>query len=358
MGHDADADAFSGRVFGSILGTLEVAAIALGDRLGLYRALRAYGPATSEELAERSAIAERYAREWLEHQAAVGYLEVDDEAAAPHERRYTLPVAHAEVLADPDSLRYLAGIPRAIAASLTAMPDLVEAYRTGGGVGWARFGEAMMTGQGDTNRPLFLTSLAREWLPSIPEVHAALSGGGRVADIGCGVGWSSIAMALGYPRATVDGFDLDEASIDRARRNAREMGVEDRVRFHDIDAAETPVGEGYDLALAFECVHDMSYPVPVLAAMRRLVDGRGTVLVVDERVGEHFQAPADDVERMMYGFSLLVCLPDGMSHPDSVGTGTVMRPSTLRRYAVEAGFDDIEIMPIEHDAFRVYRLVG
>ncbi len=356
MTDDAAADAFAERVFGSILGALEVASIVLGDRLGLYRALADHGALTSGDLASHAQIAERYAREWLEHQAVVGYVRVDDVDAPPHERRYTLPDEHADVLADPDSRRFLAGVPRMIAASMRVMPELLEAYRSGGGVGWARFGDDMFTGQGDTNRPLFLSLLAREWLPQIHDAHAALQAGGRVADVGCGTGWSSIAIALGYPDAQVDGYDLDEASIDQARLNADAMGVADRVRFHDEDAAEA--GGEYDLALAFECIHDMPYPVPVLAAMRRLVGDAGTAIVVDERVGERFTAPGDDVERLMYGFSLTTCLPDGMAHPNSAGTGTVMRPDTLLRYSREAGFADIEILPIEHDTLRVYRLVG
>ena len=156
-------------------------------------------------------------------------------------------------------------------ASMRAMPELLEAFRTGGGVGWSRFGEDMLTGQGDTNRPLFMTLLGREWLPAIPGVHEALTGGGRVADIGYGTGWSSIAMALAYPAATVDGFDIDEDSAADARRNAADDGVSDRVTFHAADAAGAGSGDGYDLALAFECIHDMADPVSVLAAMRRLV---------------------------------------------------------------------------------------
>jgi SAM-dependent methyltransferase len=358
MTHDDEADAFAERVFGSVLGTVEVAAMAIGDALGLYHALAEGGPATSSDLAARAGIAERYAREWLEQQAATGYVEVDDVGADPGSRRFTLPPAHAEVLTDGESLRFLAGVPRMFIASMARMPELLEAYRTGGGVGWARFGDWMLTGQSDTNRPLFLHTLAKGWLPSIEPVHRALVDGGRVADIGCGTGWSSIAMALEYPTIRVDGIDPDEASVDVARRNAEGAGVADRVTFRAMDAADVDADAGYDLALAFECIHDMPYPATALAAMRRLVGDRGTALVVDEGVGERFSAPADDLDRVMYGFSLLICLPDGMAHPDSVGTGTVMRPDTLRGYAREAGWTDIEILPIEHDTFRVYRLVA
>jgi 2-polyprenyl-3-methyl-5-hydroxy-6-metoxy-1,4-benzoquinol methylase len=173
--------------------------------------------------------------------------------------------------------------------------------------------------------------------------------------VGCGLGWSSIGIALAYPDATVDGYDVDGPSIEAARRNAREAGVDDRVRFHAVDAA-TVEEDPYDAVFAFECVHDLSDPVGVLATMRRLAGERGAVVVMDERVAETFTAPGDDVERLMYGYSLLCCLADGMAHQPSAGTGTVMRPATLRRYAVDAGFADVEILDIENDFFRFYRL--
>ena len=283
---------------------------------------------------------------------------VDDPAAAPEVRRFTLPAGHAAVLADRDSATYLTGNARMIAAAMRVMPEVLEAYRTGGGVGWARYGEDMFTGQSDTNRPLFLSTLGAEWLPRIDAVHDALGTGGRAADIGCGTGWSSIAIALANPEARVDGFDLDDDSIERARVHAATAGVDDRVTFHDGDASEAEAGDPYDLAIAIECIHDMAHPVPVLASMRRLVADRGTVIVVDEATEDAFAAPAGPLERFLYGFSITTCLPDGMSHEGSVGTGTVMRPDTLRGYARDAGFADVEPLPIEHDAFRVYRLVG
>jgi SAM-dependent methyltransferase len=176
-----------------------------------------------------------------------------------------------------------------------------------------------------------------------------------VADVGCGLGWSSIGIALAYPDAAVDGFDVDGPSIEAARRNAHEAGVDDRVRFHVADAASVD-GPTCDAVFAFECVHGLPDPVGVLAAMRRLAGDRGTVVVMDERVAERFTAPGDDVERLMHGYSLLCCPADGMAHGPSVATGTVMRPSTPRRYAAEAGFGDVEVLPIADDFFRFYRL--
>jgi 2-polyprenyl-3-methyl-5-hydroxy-6-metoxy-1,4-benzoquinol methylase len=193
-------------------------------------------------------------------------------------------------------------------------------------------------------------------LARLPEVDAALRAGGRVADLGCGAGWSSIGMATGYPAARVDGFDVDLPSVEQARRHAHDAGLTDRLHFHLTDAGAVPDEAAYDLVTAFECIHDMADPVSALRAARRMVRPGGTVLVADERVAEEFTAPGDELERLMYGFSLTCCLPDGMSSQPSVGTGTVMRPATLERYAREAGFGGIEILPIDHDFFRFYRM--
>lgn len=349
------AEALAERIFGSLLGTMEVFTIYLGDRLGLYAAL-SEGPATTAELATRAGIAERYAREWLEQQAVNGLLEVDDVAAAADERRYTLPPEHAEVLLDRDALTYLTPISRALVAAAQQMPALMAAYRDGGGVNWRDYGPDMSEGQEYGNRPSFM-AMMDTWIPQgLPDVHERLSSGGRVADVGCGGGWSSIAIAQAYGGVTVDGYDLDEPAVERARQNAAAHGLADRVRFHAVDPAEMDHGDGYDLVCAFECIHDMPQPVPVLRAMRSMASESGGVMVMDENVGHEFTAPGDELERLMYGFSTLVCLPDGMSHPDSVGTGTVMRPEVFEGYAREAGFDRVEILPIEADLWRFYRL--
>ena len=338
----------------AILGAQFVQAAYLGERLGYYRALAGAGPLTAAELASRTGTAGRYAREWLEHQAVAGVLVVDDPGAVPDERRFELPAGPAEVLTDPTSAAHVLPMARMAGGLGQHLDDLVEAYRTGGGVSWAALGDDAREGQGGANRPLFLGALPREYLPSVPEIGAVLSGGGRIADVGCGVGWSSIGMALAHPSVTVDGYDIDAPSVEAARANAREAGVADRVRFSTDDVATVP--GPYDLVTAFECIHDLPDPVSVLAAMRRLAGPDGVVLVMDEKVAETFTAPGDDVERLMYGWSITCCLPDGLSTPGSVGTGTVMRPDTLRRYASEAGFAAVDVLPVQDDFFRFYRL--
>jgi predicted O-methyltransferase YrrM len=342
---------FADRLFRSALGTVEVLSIHLGDRLGWYRAL-AEGPADADELTARAGGAPRYAKEWLEQQAAYGILTVGDDG------RFTLPAGAAEVLTDTGSLSYLAPLARMLAASAAQMPALLDAYRTGGGVGWSTFGTDMRESQADMNRPWFEHELPGA-LARVPALHAALGApGARIADVGTGAGWSAIALARAYPLARVEGFDVDAPSIELARGNARAAGVADRVEFHRADASGLAERAGqFDAAFAFECVHDMPQPVEVLAAIHRAVRPGGPVVVMDEAVGDRFAGEGDDVERLMYGFSLLVCLPDGLAHRPSVGTGTVMRPDTLRRYAREAGFADVSVLPTgEFGFWRFYGL--
>ncbi|WP_324275246.1 class I SAM-dependent methyltransferase [Blastococcus brunescens] len=252
---------------------------------------------------------------------------------------------------------FAAPLAHAAMAFTRNVPRLAAVYRSGAGLSWAEMGPDAREAQAAANRPFFAGPLITEVLPAMPEVDAALRGGGRVADVGCGFGWSSIGIATGYPAARVDGFDVDAPSVEAARRNAAAAGVGDRVRFGVADVGTVADAQSFDLVAAFECVHDLPDPVAVLAAMRRMVRPGGTVLVVDERVAETFTAPGDEVERLMYGYSLTCCLPDGRSSTPSVGTGTVMRPATLAGYAREAGFDGIEVLPVGHDFFRFYRLV-
>ena len=244
-------------------------------------------------------------------------------------------------------------------AAIQTLPQVLHAFRTGGGVPWSAYGPDMIESQGDGNRPWLRQLLGAEYLPAIRDVDARLRSEppARVADVACGVGWASIAIARAYPKVRIDGFDPDESSIEIARRLAKEAGVDDRVRFEVRDAATIGKEGPYDLAIVIESVHDLSRPVEVLAGIRRSLSPGASLIVADEKVGESFTAPGDDVERLMYGFSFLVCLPAGMQERPSAATGTVMRPDTLRRYAREAGFKDVEVLDqVEHDFLRFYRL--
>jgi hypothetical protein len=353
----ADIEEFSMRLLGSAVAMMDLATIRLGTELGLYDALAASDPQTSSELAARTGTDERYVREWLEQQAVTGILAVSDPAAAAGERRYALPPAHAVVLVDRTSPAYLGAL-GCITDMTAVLPGLLESFRTGHGVPWAQYGEGARTMQSELNRPCYQSLLAQEWLPAMPDVDQRLrsSSGSRVADVGCGTGWSSIAIALAYPDVEVDAFDADDASIADARRNAAKAGVADRVRFEVRDAASPELPENsYDLVLALECIHDLAQPVEALAAMRRLAADDGFVVVADNAVDEAFSAPGGPIERMVYGSSVLVCLPTGRAHEHSAGTGAVMRPSTFERYAREAGFTTVGVADVPHPFWRFYR---
>jgi SAM-dependent methyltransferase len=351
-------DAVANRLSQAVLGTFDLFSVYLGERLGFYRKLDTGGPATSIELAQRAGTDERYAREWLEQQAVTGFLSCNNPEAGPLERRYSLPEGFDQLFVDPTNMTPMAAYARIVAGTLVPLDALIEAYRTGAGVPYEEYGADLAEGQAAVTRPLFTHYLAKEWIPAIPKVDARLRADppARVADIGMGFGWSSIEIARGYPSVRVDGFDLDEASVLAANANAEHAGVSDRVTFQRRDAGDPELAGAYDFALAFECIHDMANPVATLSAMRRLVGLGGRVLIVDEKTAATFAPNGDDMERSLYGFSIFHCLPVGRVDRSSVETGAVMREETFRRYAAEAEFGSVEVLPIENDSFRFYLL--
>jgi SAM-dependent methyltransferase len=351
-------EALVDRLFEAALGAFDLMGVYLGDRLGLYTAMAGAGPMTAAELAARAGVSERYAREWAEQQAMAAILAVDDESASDDTRRYELPAGHVEALTDEASLAFIAPVAQMVLACGRPLPELTAVYRSGGGLPFADYGEDLIDSQARFTAPMFDRLLADEWLGAIPDVRERLRSDppARVADIACGEGRSSLAIARGYPNVVVDGIDLDEASIRKAEANLAGSGLEDRVRFHCRDAAGPGLAGAYDLVFVFESLHDMSYPVDVLGAARALLAAGGCVVIGDERVAQRFSLDAGDVERFFYGCSITHCLPVGMVGEHPAGTGTVMRASTVQAYARDAGFAGFEVLPIENDFYRFYRL--
>jgi SAM-dependent methyltransferase len=348
-------DALVERLFAATIDALEIASVHVGGQLGFYRALADGGDATPADLAGRTGTAERYAREWLEQQAVAGFLSVDDPDAGPGERRYGLPAAYRPVLVDEENLNYLTPLATLAIGVCGPMGALLKAYRTGAGVPYEAY--EIHQAIGAINRPQFVNELAG-WLASIPELHARLGAkpSARVADLACGTAWSSIAIARAYPGVTVDAIDVDDASIKTAHANIVAAGLADRVRPAVQDASAPELGGPYDLITIFEALHDMNHPVEALRGARNSLADGGSVVIADERVAERFTAPGDELERFNYGWSVLHCLAVGLLDKDSAGTGTVLRPDTVRAYAAEAGFGGVEVLPIEHDFWRFYRL--
>ena len=344
------------RLFQATIHTVEMFGVYLGKRLGLYAALHARGPLTPAGLASAAGIAERYAREWLEQQAVAGLLAVDDAARPAAERRYRMPAEHVGVLVDPDHPAHVAPFAEMVAGVGGALEHVIEAYRSGRGVPYEAYGAAFVTGQGGINRPAFTLDLTGAWLPAVPDLHRRLAADppARVADVGCGVGWSTLALARAYPRATIVGYDMDAASVTEARRRAAADTL--AVRFEQ-KGAEAVAGDGpFDLVLVLEALHDMARPTKALAAFRAALAPGGSVLVADERVAERFVAPGDPVERMMYGWSIVHCLPVSMAEQPSEAIGTAIRPDTVRRCAADAGLTRCEVLAIDNLLFRFYRL--
>jgi SAM-dependent methyltransferase len=350
-------DALAERLFEATLGALELFSVHIGWRLGLYAELADWGPATAADLARRAEIDERYAREWLEQQAVAGIVEVEGHLPAD-DRVYRLPPEHAEVLADPDSPAYVAPFGPMLAGIGGALPEVVAAYRTGEGVSFARYGDDLRDGQGEINRPAFTHDLPR-WLEGVPLIGDALGAGRplRVADVGCGQGYSTVAIARAFPGVRVDGLDADAASVEDARARAEVAGVADRASFARRDAAAVAEGGPYDLVCILEALHDMARPVEALAGARAALAPGGGVLVADERVAEAFTAPGDPIERMMFGWSVTHCLPSARAEHPSEALGTVMRTDVLRDLARRAGFSRVEVLDGGNDFLRLYWLV-
>lgn len=342
------------RVFQAAVGALELFGVYLGDRLGLYAALRDGEPVTEAELAARAGIHPRYAREWLEQQSVAGVLAVDDAAAPAETRRYRLPAEHVGVLVDPEDGAHLAPLARMVAGIGRVLEDVVGAYRSGGGVPYARYGADFRHGQGGINRPAFQTALVDAWLPAADGAAAKLASGGRIADLGCGQGWSALAVAKRFPAAEVWGVDTDPASIEDARAEAARTGA--KVRFECADAAALAGHGPFDVVMLLEVLHDLARPVEVLASVRRALAEGGSLLIADEKVAPAFAAPGDELERMMYGWSIVHCLPSQMVEQPSAALGTVLREDTLRRLAVEAGFATVRALDVDGGFFRIYEL--
>lgn len=352
-------EALNERLFAAMLSGLELLSVELGRRLGLYRTLADGGPASVDEFARRAGIAERYAREWLEQQAAAGFLAVIEAGDAAH-RRYALPDEHRGVFVDEtDPMHFTGGAMMLTGVALT-LPAVAAAFRTGEGVEYADFGAEVRGGIATLNRPAFHHDL-RGWVDTMPDIAARLDAGGAVLDAGCGVGWSSIALARAFPEARIVGVDLDAASIAEARRNAEAEGVAERIRFvegngSDGTALRSHAEGGYALVTVFEALHDMGDPVGALSAFREVLEPGGAVLVADEGVDEEFAAPASEVDRLNYAFSALHCLPATMAEASHTANGTVLRPDTVRRWAADAGFGSAATLPVENPLWHFYRL--
>ncbi|GAB3599345.1 class I SAM-dependent methyltransferase [Angustibacter peucedani] len=324
--------AFVFRAVDEVGATLNTALVVMGDQLGYYRTMADGAPITPAHLAERTGTGEHYAREWLNAQAAGGYVERD-----PETRTYTLPAEHAAALVDEQSPAYLPGFFQIAHGTVRDAPDVLAVARDGDGVGWHAHNGDVHVGCERFFRTMYNGHLIGEWLPALDGVVDKLDAGATVADVGCGHGASTILMARSFPRSRFVGSDYHEGSIEVARQRARDAGVEDRVTF-EVQPASSFTGEGFDLVTMFDCLHDMGDPVGAARHVRQALADDGTWLVVEPMAGDAVEDNLNPVGRAYYGFSTLLCTPASLSQDVGLALGTQAGPAKIRDVSTTAGF--------------------
>jgi SAM-dependent methyltransferase len=311
--------------------TLNTALVVLGDKLGYYSTMAA-GPVTPAQLADATGTGEPYAREWLNAQAAGGYVEYDATAG-----RYTLPPEQATALTDPSSPAYLPGFFQIALGTTHDLDDVLRAVRSRTGLGWHEHHGDVHEGCERFFRTMYNAHLVGEWLPVLEGVVAKLERGATVADVGCGHGASTVIMAQAFPRSTFTGFDCHDASIATARARAADAGVADRVRFEVATATDFP-GAGLDLVTTFDALHDMGDPVGAARHVHDVLAPDGTWMVVEPMAGDAVSDNLNPVGRAYYGFSTLLCTPSSLAQDVGLALGTQAGPARIRDVVTTAGF--------------------
>ena len=324
--------AFVYRAVDEVGATLNCALVVMGDRLGYYRDLAANGPTTPDELAGRTGTGVHYAREWLNAQAAGGFVDYD-----PSTRRYTLPPEHAVALADESSPAFLPGFFQIAHGTARDATMVIDAARSAGGLGWAEHNSDVHAGCERFFRPGYAANLVSTWLPALDGVVAKLTRGATVADVGCGHGASTVLMAQAYPRSSFAGSDYHAESIATANDRAAEAAVGDRTRF-EVAAATDFSGAGYDLVTMFDCLHDMGDPLGAARHVREVIAPDGTWMIVEPAAGDTVEENLNPVGRAYYGFSTLLCTPASLSQPPGAALGTQAGPARIRAVTADAGF--------------------
>ena len=322
---------FLGRFVTDLGATAAAGNVVIGHRLGLYQALAA-GPADPGELAERTRTNVRYVGEWLRGQAAGGYVDYD-----PATGTYSMNEEQAFALANPEGGVYAPGAFVLALGALKAEPHITEAFRTGTGLGWHQQDEDVFTGCEQFFRPGYRANLVPSWIPALDGVVGKLRDGATVADIGCGLGASTILLAQEYPNSRFTGSDYHDRSIEIARKRAGDAGVADRVSF-EVASAASFSGSGYDLAATFDCLHDMGDPLAAARHIRQALKPNGTWLVVEPFAADEVAGNLNPVGRMYYSFSTLLCMPNALSQPGGYSLGAQAGEAAIRQVTTEAGF--------------------
>jgi SAM-dependent methyltransferase len=332
---EAKLNQFVGQMLGDLGGALSVPLVRIGDRLGLYKALYIDGAMTSAELAAKTNVAERYAREWLSHQAASGYLIYDSKTG-----KFTLPPEQAMVFAEPDSPVYLQG---GFDLAVTMMENqalLEPAFRSGRGVGWGEQSQCLFCAAGRFFRPGYHNSLVESWLPALDGVVAKLKRGATVADVGCGHGFSTVIMAKAFPNSTFIGYDFHSGSVEQARLHAKQHGVTANTQFEVALASEFP-GKDLDLVTFFDCLHDMGDPVGAARHVRQALKPDGRWMIVEPAAGDRLEDNLNPVSRLYYAASTMICVPTSLDQPVGAALGAQAGLKKLSSAISEGGFSNV-----------------
>ncbi len=329
---EAKLQAVIGKVVTDFGSTISAGLMVLGDKLGLYKAMANSDPVTSQDLADLTGTNERYIREWLVNQAAGGYIEYDPETG-----RYTLPLESALALAIEDNPFFGVGGFELFLSALRAEPRIEEAFRTGEGMGWGEHDHGLFRGTERFFKPGYLGNLVSNWLPALDGVVPKLEAGARVADVGCGHGASTIIMAKAFPNSHFWGFDVHAPSIERAREQAKEAGVADRVTFEVAGAQDYP-GNNYDLIAFFDCLHDMGEPTAAISHAASTLSAGGSVLIVEPMAGERVEDNLNPVGRIYSAASVLLCTPNAISS-GHIHLGTIATEAALRDVVQQGGLN-------------------
>jgi 2-polyprenyl-3-methyl-5-hydroxy-6-metoxy-1,4-benzoquinol methylase len=339
-------EAFVGRVLTDVSGWTTSLLAGIGDRLGLWRELADHGPLTSAELAQRTDIDERYAREWLGGMTTAAYLEYSVE-----NETWTLPAEHVPVLAQEGGPMFFGGTWQMLHGMSSVYDELLEVFRTGGGVRQEAYHQDMWDGMERFTAGGFDNSLVQEWLPAMPDVDAALRAGATVADVGCGRARALIRLAQAYPEATFVGIDAFQGTIDQARANVEAAGLSDRITIVQADAAETIPGE-YDVVFTFDVIHDAVDPAGILGKIREALRPGGAFVCLDTNASHHLEENVGPLGALLHGCSVLYCMTTSLAHGGE-GLGSLgFTESVARTMCADAGFSSVRRVPLE-DPFNI-----
>ncbi|HEV7218046.1 MAG TPA: methyltransferase domain-containing protein [Terriglobales bacterium] len=323
------------KAVGEMGAAMNAALILVGDKLGLYKAMAGGGPLTSSEIAAKTGTHERYVREWLAAQAAGGFITYD--AATT---RYSLPAEQAMALADESSPVFLPGFFEIVEACVKDVPKITDAFRSGKGVGWHEHDGCLFAGTERFFRPNYRAHLIGEWIPALGGVEAKLKSGASVADVGCGLGTSTILMAQAYPKSKFVGFDYHARSIELAREAAVKAGVSDRVKFDVAKAKDFP-GKGYQLVAFFDCLHDMGDPEGAARHVLQSLDADGAWMIVEPFANDKLEDNLNPIGRVFYGASTMLCTPASVSQEVGLALGAQAGEGRLAKVIKSAGFKHV-----------------